>query len=146
MNFSLYLSLLPVVTQFQISGYCGYSYYDETNSSGFDDIKNANILMGFAAMCMALVCALELVLGFLNMDNNTIWHGGFLFTCFVCIIFQIASASLATSHADDTAGDSNLNANQFFLYGSPLAVRIMMGVLKFHDYKAGAGAGDASMA
>ena len=126
----------------QVSGYAGYSYYED-KSSGVDDIKNANVLMGTAALFMAVVMALELVLGFLNMDNNQIFGGFFLFVCLVAVVLQLASAALATEQAKDTDDDDNYKASAFFLYASPMSIRIMVGILKYFDIQMAGGAASA---
>lgn len=96
--------------------------------------------MGFASMIVAILCALELILGYLNMDNSSLWSGIFLFTIFVAVVLQLASAGLATEQTKDSSNDdTNANANTFFLYASPLAVRLMMGILKFRDYQTATG-------
>ena len=84
---------------------------------------------------MLISVTLELVLGFMNMDQNKMWSGVFIFMSFLCCVFTIAAASLASSD-----GDSDFKASQFFLFAAPLTFRGLVGYLKFKDMRAG---GDA---
>ena len=84
---------------------------------------------------MLISVTLELVLGFMNMDQNKMWSGVFIFMSFLCCVFTIAAASLA---AND--GNSDLKTSNFFLFAAPITFRGLVGYLKFKDMRAG---GDA---
>jgi hypothetical protein len=88
---------------------------------------------------MLIAVVLELVLGFMNMDNHKIWSGVFIFMSFLCCVFTIAAAALAAEGAD-SAGSDMWKAAYFFLFAAPLAFRGSVGYLKFKDMRAG---GDA---
>ena len=84
---------------------------------------------------MLISVTLELVLGFMNMDQNKMWSGVFIFMSFLCCVFTIAAASLAAKN-----GDSDIKTSNFFLFAAPITFRGLVGYLKFKDMRAG---GDA---
>ena len=87
---------------------------------------------------MLIAVVLELVLGFMNMDNHKIWSGVFIFMSFLCCVFTIAAAALAAEGV--SAQGSDMKAAFFFLFAAPLTFRGLVGYLKFKDMRAG---GDA---
>ena len=90
---------------------------------------------------MLITVALELVLGFMNMDQNKMWCGVFIFMSFLCCVFTIAAAGMATEGAKAVHGDNDdIKAAQFFLFLAPITFRGLVGYLKFKDMRAG---GDA---
>ena len=87
---------------------------------------------------MLITVALELVLGFMNMDQNKMWSGVFIFMSFLCCVFTIAAAGLATEGAKDASSDNDdFKAAMFFLFAAPITFRGLVGYLKFKDMRAG---------
>ena len=70
----------------------------------------------------------------MNMDENKIWNGVFIFISFLCCVFTIAAASLATEGAGD---NDDLRAAHFFMFAAPITFRGLVGYLKFKDMRAG---------
>ena len=88
-------------------------------------------------MIVSIALVLEIVLGFVSMDNNRIYGFAFMAVLVVAVIFQIGSASLMVEYSKDlTSGadkQDDLNAHYFFLYASPIPTRILLAFMKYRD-------------
>lgn len=123
---------------YMIAGYCGYTYADDNGMP--DDVMNAHALLGTSSLFILVTVLVELALGFVAMDHHQLWNFGFMFLCFCASIFQLASASLLASGYGDSASGSkgvdNFKAHGFFLYAAPMTIYILLGLLKFLDFRA----------
>ena len=87
---------------------------------------------------MLITVALEIVFGFIGFDQNKLWYGVFIFMSFLCCVFTIAAAGLATEGAKDASSDNDdFKAAMFFLFAAPITFRGLVGYLKFKDMRAG---------
>ena len=84
---------------------------------------------------MFIGVALEILLGFMNMDQHKIWSGAFIFLSFLCCVFTVAAASLAAEGVGALGDD--MKAAMFFLFIAPITFRGLVGYLKFKDMRSG---------
>ena len=142
--FFLYFSLTKNLTNFSLHSTpfvisTGYAWYDYQTDLDNEDQETVGMCVGFGGLLMACAFTVELILGFVNCDDNKMWGFTFIALAVCSSILTFVGAGYAVDNVDCGGCDKEDNAKYytFVLTVAPVMYRGLIVFMKARDVALG---------